>query len=820
MILYSSIKMIIIVIQFLTLFNLWESMIMRELKVKASRLFAGFMAAAMMLGSGIVSPDNELKTVHAGKYGLTPVKITENTFPDPNFRAYVKEAFDTDKNGTLDEDEILVARNIWADERDIYSLDGIEYLTELRGLYASHNHLTKLDLSKNQQITGVWVAYNDFTSLDFSSTPSLEWVYCFYCPYLTNLDVTGNPKMSYIECNSSPVGNLDLSKNPVLEHLMCCDCGMTELDLSHNPNMQHLDCMLNDLTELDVTVCPKMKRLDTYGNQKLGAVDVSKCPGLQSFSCAQTGATKVDVSKNPQLTKLVVSYNNNLKKIDISHNPKLEVLQCQNTAIKELDLSNNHYVRFLWAFYNSLTKLNIGDCPFLVKTLNEGVHTVDPDYGKYDEYIINYGGQDSTQGDSIYTLVVNKDVKLNTKSTGKGPDLNATSRKDEDLDLPPIDQRISREMAIQTLYELAGKPSVKGLKTRFKDVEKGAWYEDVVIWGENNAICTGYPYVVSDTFGVGKCIERQDVLLMLMRYTEYKKYKREIDFGRSDDFIDYYEVDAYAWEAVCWAATWRILEGKGEEGAPKEKRKIDPHGKCTRNEFIEFIQAMYQINDLSVPKASKIPVPDKSYAPQMEGRKSPKTTQATTKTDTQDKNGVGTVSKDGKTLTDPSGEKYKVAEKVTKDNLKANVKIADKKSGGKYKITKVTKKNGKIIGGNVTYMKPYNKNCKSANVAGSVKLGGVTFKVTAVASNAFKNCKALTKVTVGKNVAKIGANAFAGDKKLTKINIVTTKLKSKNVGKNILKGTTKKLIISVPKKKKSTYSKIFKSRGNKSVTVK
>ena len=87
---------------------------------KMKSAVSGVMAAAMMLGSGIVSPDNELKTVHAGKYGLTPVKITENTFPDPNFRAYVKEAFDTDKNGTLDEDEILVARNIWADERDIY----------------------------------------------------------------------------------------------------------------------------------------------------------------------------------------------------------------------------------------------------------------------------------------------------------------------------------------------------------------------------------------------------------------------------------------------------------------------------------------------------------------------------------------------------------------------------------------------------------------------------------------------------------------------------------------------------------------------------
>jgi homoserine trans-succinylase len=41
--------------------------------------------------------------------------------------------------------------------------------------------------------------------------------------------------------------------------------------------------------------------------------------------------------------------------------------------------------------------------------------------------------------------------------------------------------------------------------------------------------------------------------------------------------------------------------------------------------------------------------------------------------------------------------------------LKKNAKIADKKSAGKYKITKVTKKNGMITGGTVTYMKPYSK---------------------------------------------------------------------------------------------------------------
>ena len=37
------------------------------------------------------------------------VRINANTFPDPNFRAYVSEAFDGDKNGLLDGDEIPVA---------------------------------------------------------------------------------------------------------------------------------------------------------------------------------------------------------------------------------------------------------------------------------------------------------------------------------------------------------------------------------------------------------------------------------------------------------------------------------------------------------------------------------------------------------------------------------------------------------------------------------------------------------------------------------------------------------------------------------------
>ena len=182
--------------------------------------------------------------------------------------------------------------------------------------------------------------------------------------------------------------------------------------------------------------------------------------------------------------------------------------------------------------------------------------------------------------------------------------------------------------------------------------------------------------------------------------------------------------------------------------------------------------------------------------------------------------GVGTFSRDGSILTDIDGGVYFVAENISVDKLTKGALIADSASGGKYRITKVTQKKGKITGGTVTYMKPYNKNSATADIKASVTLCGAAFKVTAVANKAFNKNTAITRVTIGKNVTKIGASAFAGCKKLTRMTIKTKKLKAKSVGKNAIKGTSKKLKISAPKKVRKLYKKIFRAKGNKKVTVK
>lgn len=119
----------------------------------------------------------------------------------------------------------------------------------------------------------------------------------------------------------------------------------------------------------------------------------------------------------------------------------------------------------------------------------------------------------------------------------------------------------------------------------------------------------------------------------------------------------------------------------------------------------------------------------------------------------------------------------------------------------------------------------------------TVEIGGKTFNVTSIGSNAFKNnknitnietgnnlvsigisafenCTHLLKVTTGNSITKIGANAFKNCKKLGSIKIKSVKLQS--VGKNALKGIKPSAKIKVPAKKVKLYKKKLKGKGQSS----
>ncbi len=125
-----------------------------------------------------------------------------------------------------------------------------------------------------------------------------------------------------------------------------------------------------------------------------------------------------------------------------------------------------------------------------------------------------------------------------------------------------------------------------------------------------------------------------------------------------------------------------------------------------------------------------------------------------------------------------------------------------------YKVTNADTKNG-----TVSCVKFNNKRATSVVIPDTVQYAGVTYKVTKIADGALASSKKLKSITIGKNVTVIGKNVCKKCKKLTKVTIKSSNIKS--IGKGSFKSINKKATITVPKSKKSAYTKKLKKAGCK-----
>ena len=489
------------------------------------------------------------------------VAINERNFPDDNFRKYILDAFDTNKNGFLSDQEIYYVRNIHCENMNIENVKGIEHFPYLVGLWCLNNHIKSWNLSGNPHLKGIWCSHNDFTSLDFSACPELEWVYCFNCK-LKSLNLKNNPELGYLECNANPnLKNLDLSGNPKLENVFCSECGLTSLDLSHNPNLCELDAFKNKLKSLNFSNNTKLKRLDIWDNKDLGNVDISMLPGLQFYNCAKNNVTSVDMRYNPELTMLICSYNENLTSIDVSNNPKLAYLNLEcDWRLPSLDISHNPRLYHLYAFgLKGVSTIDISNNSRLIKTFLYGVEKREAHLGSgIYSYTFNYGGSGDYFDDLRHELVVdNRRDKIVYNGT-KYADVDdiIINKNDGHTNSETF---ATRGQAIQLLYEKAGKPYVSG-ESRFTDVSQSSPYAKAIKWGETFNICFGSPNICSDTFEPDALITRQEFALMAHRLATYLGLGTAFDYGRSDWFDDFYEIDFYAWGPFTWAIQFKVVQ--------------------------------------------------------------------------------------------------------------------------------------------------------------------------------------------------------------------------------------------------------------------
>jgi Leucine-rich repeat (LRR) protein len=212
---------------------------------------------------------------------LEHIPLTEDYFPDANFRAWIL----AQDGWTEAEDGVTylsgdARENEWIDcsGQGIEDLTGIGFFPNLRYLFAGECY------EENENGDLVLAGSNALTTFDPALTPNL-----------VELSIT-----------LSDVTELDVSSLTNLERLWCGGNGMTSLTLGNLPHLEYLNAgdfswyegndewgsKGNMLSELDLSGVPNLKELNVNGNL-LTALDASGFADLERLECANNPITSL-----------------------------------------------------------------------------------------------------------------------------------------------------------------------------------------------------------------------------------------------------------------------------------------------------------------------------------------------------------------------------------------------------------------------------------------------------------------------------------------------------------------------------------------------
>ncbi|MGM9641171.1 MAG: S-layer homology domain-containing protein, partial [Faecousia sp.] len=124
---------------------------------------------------------------------------------------------------------------------------------------------------------------------------------------------------------------------------------------------------------------------------------------------------------------------------------------------------------------------------------------------------------------------------------------------------------LTRGQIVAVLYRMEGSPEVTGT-VPFTDVADGEYYTNAVIWAYQNGIVKG----VSDTaFAPSVAVNREQMVTFLARYAKLTGVEVTAK-GDLSKYPDGTQVSSFAVESMVWAVENGIINGIGNELAPKD----------------------------------------------------------------------------------------------------------------------------------------------------------------------------------------------------------------------------------------------------------
>ncbi|MBO9699505.1 MAG: leucine-rich repeat domain-containing protein [Sporocytophaga sp.] len=246
--------------------------------------------------------------------GIQSILNAQNiSIPDKNFLAFLKKEYsDVIKNDSLILEEAkLIDGTLDCSEKNIQSLEGLQYFTSLEVLKANNNVIATLpDLSGLKELTRIELTFNNLISV-----PSLSNLTKLRTLFLYNNKLTSIP---------------DLSGDTALVSLIASNNFLTALpELSTFVNLKKLDVGNNQITALpSIDNLTLLEELTVWKNQLQVLPDLQYNVNLIKINAGTNNiATTPDVSKNVNLQEFSLDRNLLTKAPDISTLTKLKKVE-------------------------------------------------------------------------------------------------------------------------------------------------------------------------------------------------------------------------------------------------------------------------------------------------------------------------------------------------------------------------------------------------------------------------------------------------------------------------------------------------------------
>ena len=296
------------------------------------------------------------------------VVINSTNFPDENFRAQVAEAFDSDGDGTISDEEMEANGGHHNFDR-VSNLKGIELLTSITELqiinYPDEPGLTTFDYELPNLH---WLEFQDqvgsLTTVDATKCTNLEDFGVIENPAgLSTLKLPSSLKSLNL-CYAPLIKTFDPKQFPNLQTMsLFGNTGITDLDFSNHKSIQNISVEGYDepyqLNSLNMVNCPELTNIDIKVCT-IKSLTFKSLPEMLSILVYESDITNMLVDDLSQLGSIVAHYNV-LVTLTLNNLPAIYGLDCNDNKLQTLIIDKCPGMNGINAEHNRLMWLDLQD---------------------------------------------------------------------------------------------------------------------------------------------------------------------------------------------------------------------------------------------------------------------------------------------------------------------------------------------------------------------------------------------------------------------------------------------------------------------------